>query len=206
MTIITDFASLQEAVIDTTHRADLSARVPGFIQLAEVEIFRELALRLTEVKTTGSTSGDTIPLPAGLSALQRIEIEAYGAKFTLDYTSPNGIEPLTIGVDLPSRYTVENGAIRLIPAPGGPYAYSVFFMPLLTALSDANTTNWLLLNAPDVYLHGTCRQMAIWAEDSEMFAKHDPLFQVAMDSVRGFNERQRFPVSGGLQIKPRRAQ
>lgn len=202
--MITDYASLQAAVIDWTHRDDLAARLPLFIQLAEKEIFRDLLLRLTEVAATGTTSGETIPLPAAMASLLRVEVSAYGRRFTLDYTSPNGVEGLTVSPDVPSRYTVENGAIRLLPAPPGPLAYSVFYLPLLTALSDSNTTNWLVLNAPDVYLHGTAKQLATWAEDAEMFAKETPLLQAALDSVQGFNERQRLPASGGLQIKPRR--
>lgn len=203
--MITDYATLQTAVIDATHRADLTSRMPTFVQLAEFEVFRELSLRITEMKASGTTSGDTIAFPAALAQIARVEIEANGRRYTLDYTSPNGIEGLTVGPDIPSRFAVEDGSIRLLPAPGGPYAYGVYFMPLLTALSDSNTTNWLILNAADVYLHATAKQVAIWAEDQELFAKHEPLLQAAMDGVQRYSERQRLPAAGGLQIKPRRA-
>lgn len=201
--MITDYASLQAAAIDWMHRTDLAARAPEFVQIAEKEIFRELALRKIEAVETGTLSGDSIPIPADCASIERLELEANGRKYTIDYTSPNGIESLTGGTDLPGRFTVENGVIRLLAAPAGPYAYSVFFVPLLSALSNTNTTNWLLTNHHDVYLWGTCFQIAMWSGDAEDKATYAPLFQTAIDSVRRFDGRARFPQSGGLQIKPR---
>lgn len=203
MTQITNYATLQTVAADQAHRADLASRMPRFIQLAENEIFRTLALRKVEAKSTGTTSGETLAIPAGCAQLERIEIEASGHKYTLDYTSPNGIEALTGSTDLPTRFTVENGAIRLIAAPAGPYTYSIFYVPLLTALSDVAPTNWLLLNYPDVYLWGTCLQIAIFSGEEGDKATFAPMFLGAIDSVRRFDDRQRFPASGGLQIKPR---
>ena len=202
--LITDYTTLQAAVVDDSHRTDLASRVPRYIQQAENEIFRDLALRKIEAKATGTTSGDTLAIPASAVQIERVEIEANGRKYTLDYTSPNGIDQLTVSPGVPTRFTVENGVIRLLVAPAGAYTYSVFYVPSLAPLSDTSPTNWLVATFPDVYLYGALRQMALWAEDADMLAKYEPLFQAAKAAVQGFDDRQRFPASGGLQIKPRR--
>jgi hypothetical protein len=201
--VITDYASLKASAIDWTHRTDLASRAPEFVQLAEKDIFRELSLRKIEAKVSGNTTSDTIAIPAESGSLDRLELEANGRKYTIDYTSPNGITTLTVGVNLPCRFTVEEGAIRLLPQPAAEYTYTLFFVPLLSALSDSNPTNWLLTNHPDVYQWGTCLQIAIWSGDAEDKATFEPLYRTAIDSVRRFDDRQRFPASGGLQIKPR---
>jgi len=40
--VITDLDSLTDAVISTSHRDDLSAQIPGFIQLADAQIRRNI--------------------------------------------------------------------------------------------------------------------------------------------------------------------
>lgn len=205
--MITDFASLQAAVASSIHRtgdAALLAEMPRFVQMAEMDISRNLRLRQTESTVTGTTSGATIAIPPGMDALERLSIISYGRDFTLDYTSPNGLESLSIA-NLSSRYTVENGVIRLLAPPAGNYAYTLYIVPNLSPLSAANPTNWLILNAPDVYLYGTLIQVAAWTKDDAEFARNNPLYSQAMESIRNQDENKRLPMSGGLQIKPRRA-
>lgn len=202
---ISDYASLQAAVIDWSHRSDLAARIPGFIDLAERELFRDLSLRNIEESVSGVTSGDTIAIPAGLSAFERIEIESNGHKYTINYTSPNGIEALTGDTGRPTRYVVENGAIRLLAAPSGPYSYTVFYIPLLASLSDENATNWLLTNHSDLYLKAALAQVAKFAKDDALYARLAQEIAVALDGIKRADERMRFPIAGGLQIKPRNA-
>lgn len=203
--MITDYTTLQAAVLSNMHRegdVTLLAEMPRFVQLAELEIFRELPLRQVESASPGTTSGAAIVIPPGTAQIERISINSNGRDYSLNYTSPNGIAGLSF-VDLPTRYTIESGAIRLLSPPAANYAYTLFLIPDLTALSASNTTNWLLLNAPDVYLYAACIQAATWTGDNEMVAGFVPLYQRALDSIKRKDERKRFPASGGLQIKPR---
>lgn len=199
------YAELQSEMTAWGKRSDLTAKYASFITLAEASILRELKLRVNETTATGTTSGATIAIPTGCDRILRVEITANGVSYTLDYTSPNGIEPLTYSTGFPSRFTVEDGAIRLLSAPADSYTYTVYYIPNLDALSDTNTTNWALTNAPDVYLFGALEQMSHYALDQEQAAKYHGMFLGAMDSVKRVDEARRLPVSGGLQIKPRNA-
>lgn len=205
MSVITNYADLQAQVVSWSHRSDLTTQIPMFIEIAEREIFRELAIRGVEASSTGSTSGETIAKPADMDALQRIEIEAHGAKYTLDYTSPNGIVELTASTGQPRRIVIEAGAIRLIPAPDGTYTYTLFYTPVLTPLTDVLPTNWLLTNHSDVYLKGALTQVAKYTKNLNDTVRLIQETGAAVDAIRRSDERKRFPIAGGLQIKPRNA-
>jgi len=205
--LITDYASLQAAVASSVHRVgdtQFTAELPRFVQMAEMDIFRNLQIRQTESMVTGTTSGAMIVIPIGMDAIERLSISAYGRDFSLDYTSPNGLEYLSFP-NLSSRYTIENGAIRLLAPPAGNYTYTLYIVPNMAPLSVANPTNWLILNAPDVYLYGTLLQAAAWTKDGEESARCAPFYAQAIESVRNQDAQRRFPLSGGLQIKPREA-
>ena len=200
---IANYSELQSAITDLFKRTDKTAKYPDYISLAEQTIIRQLKLRVNEATSTGTTSGNTITIPAGCARILRVRIETGNVEYMLDYASPNGIERYTIGTSLPSLYTVEGGAIRLLSAPSGPYGYTLFYVPDLTPLSDTNTTNWALLNAPDVYLYGSVMQAFLAAWDDPNAMKFQVLFDNAMQSVKSVDEARRLPLAGGLQIKPR---
>ncbi|MBA3773826.1 MAG: hypothetical protein H0X13_15450 [Ramlibacter sp.] len=200
-----DYAALQAGVIDWSQRDDLASKVPAFIELAERAMFREVALRATQSSEAGTSSGDTITLPDRLNAIDRVELTAGGVKYTLNYTSPNGIEALTAGTGLPSRYTIQNGAIRLISAPAAGYSYTLFYRPTPAFLSPSLTSNAILANHPDLYLWGSLTELARYIMDNEMEGKFLAAYVSAVASVRAADERLRFPASGGMQIKPRNA-
>jgi hypothetical protein len=201
--IISTYAALLAQVADWSHRADLVARVPGFIEVAERELFRELSLRSIEASTSGTTSGATIAIPTGLSSFERIKINAAGHEFTLNYSSPNGIAVLTSAPGCPFRFLLEDGAIRLLPAPGGAYSYTIYYIPELSALSASNTSNWLLANHADLYLKAALLQVAKFANNQPDVVRLEREVAVALDSIKRADERKRFPIAGGLQIKPR---
>lgn len=198
---ITNRTELKTEITAWSKRTDLSAKHDDFITLAEASILRELKLRCTEASTTGTATG-SIAFPSGLGRIVRLEITSDGQRYALNYESP-GYEDTTAG--FPFAFTVQEDAIRLIPEPSGAYDYTLHYIPNLKALSDSNPTNWALTNAPDVYLFGALEQLAHYTFNDEMASKYRQMGQAAMDAVRRSDEAKRFPVSGGLQIKPRNA-
>lgn len=201
--IISTYADLQAQVIRWSHRADLATRIPEFIELSEKELFREFTLHNIEGSISGTTSGATIAIPANLSAFERIKFTMAGNEYTLDYSSPNGVSTLTAAVGFPHRFLIENGAITLLPAPDGPYSYTIYYIPELTPLSDTSNTNWLLQHHADLYLKATRLQVAKFTKNQIDIASLTQEVATAISSVIRSDERKRFPISGGLQIKPR---
>jgi hypothetical protein len=202
--MITTYTELQAAIASQMHRSDLTSRIPDFIQLAEKLMFRELSVSELETSTSG-TATEFIAFPADLGEINRLEITFGGMKSTIDYTSPNGIEGLTEASGVPARYTVQGNQIRLIPAPTGTITYSLYYTPNVTGLSDTNQTNWLLENAPDLYLYAACVEASRFLFDDESVMRYRDYVAVLLDSVRRKDERRRLSGAGALQIKPRNA-
>jgi hypothetical protein len=52
-------------------------------------------------------------------------------------------------------YTIINGEFQLLPAPSGSVTYTLRYYAKIPALSASNTSNWLLLKSPDLYLYSS---------------------------------------------------
>ena len=72
----------------------------------------------------------------------------------------------------------------------------------IPALSDSNTSNWLLEEAPDAYLYGTLMQTAPWLREDERVAMWGSLYAQAIQSVNKDGEMAKHGGSG-LRMKIR---
>ena len=104
----------------------------------------------------------------------------------------------------PVYYTFEAGKLRLFGTSTG-QAYTLSYLPNMGALSDTNTSNWLLANAPDLYMYASCLEGAKYIRDDQEGIKLQTLVTASIDSVRRVAERKGIPASGPLQIKVRNA-
>lgn len=196
--MITDYASLKEEIASESHRTDLTAKLPDFIQRAEREMARTLPLRAFETTLTGTSTG-TITLPADFDQVELLVLNANGREYPMDYTSPNGVSAYVSGN--PNRYTILDGVIKFIAPTGGEYTLN--YLRKLVPLSDAAPTNFLITEHPDAYLYGAMVQVAMHVRSDEQLSKYAPLFNVVMSQIAGQDARKRLPAAGGLQIKPR---
>ena len=57
------------------------------------------------------------------------------------------------GNGVPRLYTIEGDNVRFWPTPDSNYSYVMAYWLKPEALSDSNTSNWLLAAAPDAYLY-----------------------------------------------------
>jgi len=192
------YATLKTDVIARSHRGDIASVVGTLIANAEAYLFRELQAVELEGEDTGTTTGSVIPLPAGFMAVQRLVIGGV----TLGYE--NGTQTTTSVTTYPLAYTVEEGAIRLIDPVADGTAYALHYSAKLEALSDTNTTNWLLDNAKDLYMAAAMAEVGRHTRNQNLVAENTALIPGLIESVRSFSQRKKFPVRGGLQIKPRR--
>jgi hypothetical protein len=163
---ISTYAELQAAVGDWLARGDLAARIPDFIALAEQRLFygaddanfpsAPLRLRAMEATTdpavfATSPGVATLPLPADFLEVRAVGL-ASDPKTPLDLAPLRQLSALTGAPGRPRLYTLDGDAIRFAPTPDAAYgvelAYFRRFDPLATT-----PTNWLLTNAPGVYLY-----------------------------------------------------
>ena len=156
---ISNYSELQTAVANWLDRDDLAARIPEFIALCEARFNRSLRIRAMEtldisVDTVGGTN--TVALPTGY--VQMRDISLITSPITqLQYLTPEIMNRLNAGsfTGKPETYTIIANNILFGPTPDSAYDISMLYYKTFDALTDAAPTNWVITNAPDVYLYGT---------------------------------------------------
>ena len=200
MTIST-YAALQTAVASYLHRSDLTALIPTFISLAESTLLREISIPETEASVDGVTVGGYAVLPADFCTLSKLAITYAGATRLLDYIA---LEAVSTATDAnPGYYSFQNGKLRIYGTGSG-QTYTLYYIPVIAPLSDTAASNWLLLNAPDLYLYGAALEAAKHTRDDEQIQLLTGMVGALLDSVQRLAHRKGLPMGGRLQIKPRR--
>jgi len=155
---ISTYSELQTAVANWLDRDDLTARIPEFITLCEARFNRSLRIRAMEtldisVDTVAGTG--TVALPTGY--VQMRDISLITSPLTqLQYLTPEIMNRLNSGslTGKPETYTIIANNILFGPTPDSAYDISMLYYKTFDALTDAAPTNWVITNAPDVYLYG----------------------------------------------------
>lgn len=193
------YTTLQADASDYLHRSDLTAKMPGFIALAEASLFRDLQIKDLATSVTGTTTGEYATLPTDFGTVVRLTATVGDAEYNIDYKAKDYSSSLTY----PNAYTLESNQLRIFGTSTG-QAYTLYYIPNIAALSDTNPTNWLLTTAPDLYLYATCLEAAKYIRDQAEVALLAPMVAGLTDSIRRLSERKGQPSSGSMQIIPRR--
>jgi hypothetical protein len=155
------YADLKSAVAAWMDRTDLTAVIPDFIRLFETTANAELPLRTrfnlgTETLTTvGGTA--TVNLPADFLEARSLINQTSPVTVLAPYTA----SALYSHIDFPTQggppvgFTYVADALELAPVPDAAYSLKLYYYRRIAPLSDANTTNWLLTNFPNLYLFGS---------------------------------------------------
>lgn len=193
------YSDLKTAIADFLHRTDLTTQIPSFIERAEAALFREINVKDLRVSTAGTTTGEYVTLPADFSEVVRLTTTYSGTEYDLDY----GSQPIDYTMTAPKYFALENNKLRIFGSSTG-QAYTLYYTPKVSALSASNTTNWLLTNAPDLYLYASSLEGARYMRDEQLEAKLGAMLEPLVDSIKRYTERKGQPTSGSLQIRPRR--
>lgn len=196
-----NYTELQSEVASYLHRGDLTAKIPSFIATAEAALFRELSIPETETSVVSTTVGGYATLPSDFGSLTKLSVTYGGSARLLDYA--NQADVVLGDLSSPSCFSLENGKLRLYGTSDG-QVYTLYYIPVILPLSNANPSNWLLVNAQDLYLYASALEAAKYARDEYEIAKLEKLIPVMLDSVRRLCERKAKPTMTPLQIKPRR--
>ncbi|HEX3887350.1 MAG TPA: hypothetical protein VHW05_07610 [Phenylobacterium sp.] len=188
---ITTYAELQAAAANWLVRADLTARIPEFIALAEARLNRVLRARLaeTEASLTATPGQRTIPLPAGFAEPLALWIVEGGVREPLRFVEPSLTDASSL-VGRPRSWSID-GANLAFERPCD-QAYG-FVLRLLTrfALSDAAPTNALLSDYPDAYLFATLCEAGPFLRDDPLTQAYEERLTRAIDEINTKDARAR---------------
>ena len=179
---INTYSTLQTAVANWLDRNDLTDRIPEFISLAEATFNRTLRLRAMETTVADTTPSGSKEDALPTSYLQMREIHLTTSPvISLAYITPEIMYRIRAGSNngKPNAYTIVGDNILFGPTPDDGYGYSMTYYKAFDALGDDTQTNWLILNAPDLYLYGTLLQ----AEPFLMNDERVPLWERGVRQV-----------------------
>lgn len=185
---IASYSELKTAVANWLNRSDLTAYVPDFIALGEARIYRDLRIRAMETALSSAISSGVVAVPASYKELKFAYVDGSPTRQLLR-SDPEFIYakfPTRSATSKPSYIAREGSNFIFGPYPDSNYTIKGVYYASLTALSDANTTNWFTSNAPDILL---------WAAlcEAEPFIKNDErvgLWQAKYDLVKEAIERE----------------
>lgn len=201
-----NFGDLKTAIATWLNRSDLVGYIPDFVRLAEQRIYyggdaplSTPALRVPALQTTatGTISSGTIALPTRFIELIRIVPAAGGTTYLpLEYLTPVQFTRYANDSDTPTKYTIKNGAIYT--AGTGSASYTLDYYQSLALLSADADTNWILENAPSVYLYAALLEAAPFLVDDQRITTWHTMLKSAIGAV---NRSANFQ-GGVLQVRP----
>ena len=157
---LTNYGELKTAVAAWLNKSNLTAVIPDFIALAEVDMRRDLRLATMETLATGTLSGETLAHPDRFLEARRMVVgdEVYA------YRTPEEYQNLiNSGQDI---FTSIGTDLYILGGTAGD-DYSLIYKAGLAALTGDGNTNWILTNAPDIYLAGACRHGAAYLKEKD---------------------------------------
>lgn len=216
---LTTYSTLKTEIENWAHRSNIDAStVDTFIDLAEAEF--NVRLRTVDQETVAGLTCNTrfTSLPSDFLEMRLVEFEATTLA-NVTFATPEYLTRLrakhTAGD--PVAYSIRGTTIELVPSPGaddpdldgfgsdmspfeeGEVDLILTYWAKVAALSDSNTTNWLLTNHPNMYLYECLRQLSIYVKDDSGMARYAKLLQGYYDSLQRQDRRKRW--GGGLRVR-----
>lgn len=196
---ITTYAELQSAISDWLNRDDLASVVPTFISLAEARINRELRHFNMESRTALTINSQYTDLPSDWLETVRIHVTD-STTYDLELASQNDLAQMRQNnrdaTGAPQFYAITAGQLEVWPTPGESYTGEIVYFGGVPALSDSNTSNWLLSKYPDIYLHGALVQSAPYLDEDQRTTTWAALYQSAIDAANMESDKARHSGTG----------
>lgn len=210
--MITDYGTLQSSIKAYLYnRKDLDDRIPGFIQIAEMKIFR--ALRAPENEKAVQFTipeGQTIPRITEPTDFLEIKfLKMNGTPLTrisdIDMETKLSEDPAP---GLPSQFARVLNEYVFWRIPDSNYTVDLFYWTDFsdTPLSDDTDTNPILTTYPDLYLYGALLEAMPFLVDDQRVGTWQTLFGQTMEYIEHRTTEQEYsgsPVSVGSPYSDR---
>ena len=202
---LTTYTELKASIADWLNRSDLTSAIDDFISLSESQIERQLRTRQMIVRATATIDTEYGAVPGDFLETKSLKLNTNPVT-SMQFETMDSLDSLSnttyISPGKPLYFTIVGGQIRVLPIPDGSYTAELTYYAKLTKLSSTNATNWLLTQAPDVYLYGSLLQAAPYLQDDARIQVWSSLYQAGIEQLQIADDRG--STSGGsLQARAR---
>ena len=195
---ITTYAELKTAIANWLNRDDLTSVIPDFITLTEAQLNRSIRHWRMEKRVETTLDEQYENLPSDFMETLELTLTD-GDMLTLISTADmqrRKRDSVTTGK--PRFYRVSSDQFEFYPAPDGSYTLSLQYYGKTPALSDSNTSNWMLEYAPDLYLYGSLLQAAPYLGEDQRLQVWGSLYTAALQEIQQENMTAKY--SGPLKM------
>ena len=155
---LTSYSTLKTSIANWLNRSDLTDEIADdFIVLTEADLNSKLRIRKMINQATITIDSETESLPTGFLQVRNFYILSGSTKYPLRYITPSQMDQLrgTSTSGTSQSYTILGDTLRFSPKPDSSYTGYLNYYKSFDALSDTNTSNWILTNHPAIYLYGS---------------------------------------------------
>ena len=199
---ITTYAELKTAIADWLNRDDLTSVIPTFISLAEAQFNRSIRHRKMVTRADATLDTPYFAVPNDWLQTIRFQLNTNPVTPLLFVTPEQALEESQVysASQQPLFYTTVGQQFQVVPTPDGDYDAELLYYAKIPALSDSNTTNWLLIESPDIYLYAALVQSAPYIKEDERLPTWAAVYQKLLDDMTLADERARI---GSSKLKTR---
>jgi len=195
--MITDYTSLKASIAERLHRSDLTSLIPEFIADAEARIYNDLRIQAMEESYSQAIASGVAALPTGFMEWKFLYVDASSAK-KLTRKDAEWIYtnyPTRSAEGTPVFFAREGSNLIFGPYPTDGLTVKGVYYKRPAALSDSNTTNWLIENAPDLLRYAALTEAAVHTRDAEAHQVFDGKTVQLLRRVQKTDDQESFSGS-----------
>jgi hypothetical protein len=196
---ITTYAELKTNIADFLNRDDLASISSTFISLAEDDLNLRLRHWRQEKRSTAEIDTQYSAIPADMLEIIRFYITSGDTRPLELISQAEMLDRKFRNLNTsgqPAYYALTAGEIEVYPVPDGTYTSELYYYSRIPALSDSNTSNWVLDYYSSAYLYGSLIHSAPYLKDDARIQVWAALYQSSIDAINAESEKAKFGGSG----------
>ncbi len=194
-----NYGELKTAILDDTHRADLSDHVARFVRQCEGMIRRELRGYILKTTLTDSDrdSEGVYNLPARLLEIRDLRLQGRQGD-AIQRVAPGQIRRLESTTDVVQYCQYGNGTIEFRGVPGSAEVFDLTYFGTPAPFSDDADENDLLTDHETLYMAGSKAFLYNHTQDRQLMIDEAQMFDQIVNDI---NEQMTRKI-GGANVAP----
>lgn len=157
---------------------------------------RDPRLRVIDAVTraTLSVSSQFTALPTDFGAMINCELQVTPV-LPMEYATPQQLDVIRNRTPTgnPAYFGIVNNDLEVAPVPASAVTLGLIYYRRIASLSAANTANWLLAVAPDLYLYAALIEASPYLHEDERVPVWESQYERRADAYRMSSERDQLP-------------
>ncbi len=201
---ITSYSELKTATANWLARSDLTSYIPDFITLGEARIYRDCKFRQMETALSSTIASGVIAVPSGYLSMKFAYVDGSDVVYMERMSHEQLLVqyPQRSADGKPCAYARNGTNFEFGPYPDSAYTIKGVYYKKLDALSDSNTSNWLITDVPDLILWAALAEAGPFTMDDAKTALYEQKYAQVLAAAK---KQQYMEESSGSSLMSRPA-